>query len=97
VQDGFTKVFVDAIAQRLGTQTFRGPMPYQNPEDDPRWHDLAYNLTVARLNVVEAVHRRHPGYTVEKLAALMGRGPSWLYAFLAEHREVDWVSRILKS
>ena len=97
VQDGFTKVFVDAIAQRLGTQTFRGPMPYQNPEDDPRWHDLAHNLAVARLNVVEAVHRRHPGYTVEKLAALMGRGPSWLYAFLAEHKEVEWVGRILKS
>lgn len=99
VQDGFTKLFVQQIAQRIGaaSSAFRGPMPYQTPDEDARWSDMAYNLTMAKLNVVEAAHRRHPDYGVEKLAALMGRGPSWLYAFLADYRQVDWVNRILRS
>ena len=98
VQDGFTKALVEEIARRVGAaaEAFRGAMPYQTPEEDGRWCDMSHNLELARLNVVEAVHRRYPGYSVEKLAALMGRGPSWLYAFLAEHKEVEWVGRILR-
>jgi hypothetical protein len=99
VQDGFTKVLVEEIATRCETpvSTALLGMPYQAPGEDARWCDMAHNLEIARLNVVEAVYRRHPGYSVEKLAALMGRGPSWLYGFLAEHREVEWVARLLAS
>lgn len=97
VQDGFTKQMVLEIAARCEQPVAGGlpGMPYQSPADDARWCDMAHNLEMARLNVVEAVYRRYPGYSVEKLAALMGRGPSWLYGFLAEHREVEWVSRLL--
>ena len=70
-------------------------MPYQMPDDDGRWCDLDYNLERARLHVVESVYRRYPGYTVEKLATVMGRGHSWLYAFLGRHRDVAWVSELL--
>ena len=97
VQDGFTKVMVQEIAARCEAPVAATlpPMPYQSPGDDARWCDMAHNLEMARLRVVEAVYRRHPGYSVEKLAALMGRGPSWLYGFLAGHREVEWVGRLL--
>lgn len=97
VQDGFTKVLVDEIATEImpAMKQAAGAMPYQAAGEDVRWCDLDYNLEAARLHVVEAVHRRHPGYSVEKLAALMGRGPSWLYGFLALHRDVEWVNRIL--
>lgn len=96
VQDGFSKVMVEAIAAQCEAPAPPSvAMPYQLPDADARWCDMAYNLDAARLNVVEAVYRRYPGYSVEKLAALMGRGPSWLYAFLSEHREVEWVARIL--
>ena len=98
VQDGFTRALVEEVGERIGgtREAFRGPMPYQSPEDDARWYDLDHNLERARLNVVEAVHRRHPGHNVEKLAALMGRGHSWLYAFLARHRDEEWVTQILR-
>lgn len=62
--------------------------------EDPRWCDLDHNLEMAKLNVVAAVHGRHPDYSVEKLAAVMGRGHSWLYALLARHRDLEWVMRI---
>lgn len=98
VQDGFTKVMVEAIAARCEAPALpSAAMPYQLPDADARWCDMAYNLDAARLNVVEAVYRRYPGYSVEKLAALMGRGPSWLYAFLGQHREVEWVGQILSE
>lgn len=96
VQDGFTKVMVRTIAAECESPVLpAAAMPYQSPDGGERWCDMAHNLDIARLNVVEAVYRRHPGYSVEKLAALMGRGPSWLYAFLAGHRDVEWVARIL--
>ena len=38
---------------------------------------------------------RHPDFNVDRLAALVGRGPSWLYAFLGRHRELPWVREIL--
>jgi len=98
VQDGITKALVSAMAHRLGQtrEPAAAALPCQSPDADPRWCDLDYNLRHARLNVVEAVHRRHPDYGVAKLAALMGRGHSWLYGFLAEHREVEWVGRLLR-
>ena len=70
-------------------------MPYQQPGEDSRWCDLEHNLEKARLHVVESVYRRYPGYTVEKLAAAMGRGHSWLYAFLGRHRDTPWVVELL--
>ena len=50
---------------------------------------------MARLHVVESVYRRYPGYTVEKLAAVMERGHSCLYAFLGRHRDVRRVKELL--
>lgn len=62
---------------------------------DPQWCDLDHNLETARLRVVALAHERHPDYNVDRLAALVGRGPSWLYAFLGRHRELPWVREIL--
>ena len=40
---------------------------------------------------LEAVEERRPA----NLAAIMGRGHSWLYAFLSRHRDVTWVKELL--
>jgi len=96
VQDGFTRAWVTAALDRLrNTSVPAAPMPYQKPSEDPRWSDMEHNLEAARLHLVQTVFRRYPGYTVEKLAAVMGRGPSWLYAFLARHRAESWVQELL--
>lgn len=96
VQDGFARAWVAETADRLRSiATPVAPMPYQEPGDDSRWCDMEHNLEMARLHVVESVYRRYPGYTVEKLAAVMGRGHSWLYAFLGRHRETAWVNELL--
>lgn len=96
VQDGFAKSWVEEILARIGQAEMPpAPMPYQQPGDDGRWCDLDHNLEMARLHVIESVYRRFPGHSVEKLAVVMGRGPSWLYAFLAKHREVEWVKELL--
>jgi len=93
-QDGFSRALVQELAQEVETREIRVlEMPYQR--DDARWCDMDYNLEMARLNVVAAAHERHPEFNVEKLAALLGRGHSWLYALLARHREIEWVSRLL--
>lgn len=77
VQDGFTKAWVTELMARLRNASAPvAPMPYQEPGEDNRWCDLEHNLEMARLHVVEGVCRLHPGYTVDKLAALMGRGHS---------------------
>jgi tetratricopeptide (TPR) repeat protein len=92
VQDGSVRAWID------GLQTAAPPsaaMPFQHPDDDDRWCDLDHNLEMARLHVVETVYRRYPGYTVERLATVMGRGHSWLYAFLGRHREMPWVKELL--
>jgi hypothetical protein len=92
VQDGSVRAWID------GLQTAAPPsaaMPFQHPDDDDRWCDLDHNLEMARLHVVETVYRRYPGYTVERLATVMGRGHSWLYAFLGRHRETPWVKELL--
>ena len=97
VQDGFAKSWIEKILTRIGrVETPPAPMPYQQPGDDGRWCDLDHNLEMARLHVIESVYRRFPGHSVEKLAVVMGRGPSWLYAFLARHREVEWVKELLE-
>lgn len=96
VQDGYAKAWVAAEIERMRTGPAPpGDMPYQNPDEDARWCDLDYNLEMARLRVVEAVYQRHRGHSVEKLAAVMGRGHSWLYAFLARHGDVGWVRELL--
>lgn len=89
-QDGYARILVEEVGARVGVALPpAGPMPYQEAGEDGRWCDLDHNLEIARLNVVEAVHRRHPDYSVERLAAAMGRGPSWLYGFLGKHRQVE--------
>ena len=96
VQDGWTKALLDDVATHLVRPARTPePMPYQTPEVDPRWCDLDHNLEAARLRVVAMAHERHPDYNVERLAALVGRGPSWLYAFLGRHRDLPWVQQIL--
>lgn len=95
VQDGFTRAWVLRQAEEMQTTPVAGVMPYQRPDEDARWYDLDHNLEKARLHVVEGVYRRYPGYTVEKLAAVMGRGHSWLYGFLGRHREEAWVRELL--
>jgi hypothetical protein len=93
-QDGFSRALVEELALEVETREIRTlEMPYQR--DEARWCDMDYNLEMARLNVVAAAHARHPEFNVEKLATLLGRGHSWLYALLARHREIDWVSRLL--
>ena len=95
-QDGYARMLVEEVGARVGLALpLAGPMPYQDAGQDGRWYDLDHNLAIAKLNVVEAVHRRHPDYSVERLAAAMGRGPSWLYGFLGKHRELEWVRGIL--
>ena len=71
------------------------PMPYQSEDSNALWCNVDHNLEMARLNVVAAVHSRHPDYSVEKLATLMGRGASWLYALLGRHKEVEWVRSVM--
>ena len=96
VQDGWTKALLDDVAAHIVRPTpASGPMPYQTPDEDPQWCDLDHNLETARLRVVALAHERHPDYNVDRLAALVGRGPSWLYAFLGRHRELPWVREIL--
>ena len=96
VQDGWTKALLDAVTTQVGKPPRQpGPMPYQTPTEDPQWCDLDHNLETARLRVIELAHERHPDYGVDRLASLIGRGPSWLYAFLGRHRELPWVREIL--
>ena len=96
VQDGFTRAWVTELTARLRNASApAAAMPYQDPGEDGQWCDMEHNLEMARLHVVESVYRRYPGYTVEKLAAVMGRGHSWLYAFLGRHRDVTWVKELL--
>lgn len=93
-QDGFSRAFIEELALQVETREIRTlEMPYQL--DDTRWCDMDYNLEMARLNVVAAAHARHPEFNVDKLAALLGRGHSWLYALLGRHRDLDWVARLL--
>lgn len=96
VQDGFARALVKEVGLSVEAKVeVAMAMPYQVGEEDARWCDVDYNLEMARLNVVAAVAARHPDYGVEKLAAVMGRGASWLYALLARHREVEWVEKLL--
>lgn len=92
VQDGFVRAWVNGL-ETAATPT--AALPFQHPEDDALWCNLDHNLEMARLHVVETVYRRFPSYTVEKLATAMGRGHSWLYAFLSRHRQTPWVQEIL--
>lgn len=96
VQDAWTKALLDNVATYIVRPApAPEPMPYQTPDEDPQWCDLDHNLETARLRVVALAHERHPDYNVDRLAALVGRGPSWLYAFLGRHRELPWVREIL--
>jgi len=96
VQDGFAKMWVASLLARLQPVALPpAAMPYQQPDEDSRWVDMEHNLEMARLNVAESAFRRHPSYSVEKLAAVMGRGHSWLYAFLAKHKDLPWVNSLL--
>jgi tetratricopeptide (TPR) repeat protein len=98
VQDGFARAMVIEIGALVETRVeIEAAMPYQGDGEDPLWCDVDHNLEMARLNVVAAVHAKFPSYGVAKLAAVMGRGHSWLYALLGRHREVEWVGRLLKK
>jgi tetratricopeptide (TPR) repeat protein len=94
-QDGFVRAWVAAQITPIRPALPPAHLPFQNPDEGGRWCDLDHNLEAARLHVVESVYRRFPGHSVEKLAALLGRGPSWLYAFLARHRDSPWVVDLL--
>jgi tetratricopeptide (TPR) repeat protein len=96
VQDGFARAMVIETGGLVEARVeIEAAMPYQGDGEDPLWCDVDHNLEMARLNVVAAVHAKFPGYGVAKLAAVMGRGHSWLYALLGRHREVEWVGRLL--
>ncbi len=94
-QDGYSRWMVQALRDKLQSQSLPGPMPYQK-EDDPQWCDMDHNLEQTRLNVVEALAARQPELSIEGLAAAVGRGHSWLYALLSLHRQQPWVARLLK-
>jgi tetratricopeptide (TPR) repeat protein len=98
VQDGLAKALVEELALEVERrEEVVLAMPYQTMGSDERWCDVDYNLEMARLNVVAAVHARHPDYGVEQLAAVMNRGQSWLYALLGRHRDQEWVQRLMTS
>ncbi len=94
-QDGFSRALLKEVAVTIDSRP-EVPlgMPYQAGIASERWCDMDNNLEVAKLNVIAAVHSQHPGYTVERLAAAVGRGSSWLYALLGKHRDQPWVAQL---
>lgn len=98
VQDGFARAMVNEIGALIEARVqIEAAMPYQGDGEDPLWCDVDHNLEMARLNVAAAVHGKFPDYGVAKLAAVMQRGHSWLYALLARHRGVAWVEQVMRN
>ncbi len=98
VQDGFARAMVIEIGGLVKARVeIEAAMPYQGDGEDPLWCDVDHNLEMARLNVAAAVHAKFPDYGVAKLASVMRRGHSWLYALLARHRGVAWVEQVLRN
>ncbi len=98
VQDGLARAMVVEIGVLVEARIeVEVPMPYQGSAEDPLWCDVDHNLEMARLNVAAAVHAKFPDYGVTKLATVMRRGHSWLYALLARHRDVAWVQQVFRN
>jgi tetratricopeptide (TPR) repeat protein len=98
VQDEFARAMVVEIGAMVEARVHvEAAMPYQGDGEDPLWCDVDHNLEMARLNVAATVHAKFPDYGVAKLAAVMQRGHSWLYALLARHRGVPWVEQVLRN
>ena len=75
--------------------------------DGTQTMDMLHVHDVARANILAAISPASDVvlnvgsgtetslYTLARqLAAVMGRGHSWLYALLARHRDLEWVMRI---
>jgi hypothetical protein len=95
VQDGYTRALVQELCDE--TQAISWDLlPFQRGPEDPRSLDLDWNLRLARLRMIEQAFQRHPSASVDEVARLLGVSGSWLYEFLKENKNVDWV-RLLRG